>query len=513
MPTIDELSNSLAQADAAGDKEAAQAFADAIREQQGASQAPARPMGGAGGNWGPEQASVSRFLKSTANLGMRGVAPAVGQALGALTGPFAEIGVPVLGGVGGMIGELGAQFNEGTFPTRGQLGAAAMIGAIPGASLAKATVPTVAKTALKYGTGATLAALVESSLDNQTPPSPDQMAKQFAIGALSAAALHAVDGGRLANAEMKRMGNAGPRDATLTAAHESGLLLDPELANPTALNKVTANLAGHSQLQKAANAQNIQRVGTMVREELGVPDGTGLTQDLFKAKAAEMAKPYKELAGISPVAKQTLEDWQTLNHDAKDYWRAYRTTSPLPETRKLAVKATQDAQDALNRLDVIAQAQAKPGLIRDLKEARVNLAKLNAAETATNFADGSIDPRIIGDIQKETNSLTGNLKIIGDLANAMPQVMGSPTPVSVLSRVSRSAAMGGAVGAGMVAGGPAGAAVGAAAGLAGPWAAKSAGLSNTYQKFLGLPKYRTDVPDLSASVARFMTAASNRDDN
>lgn len=495
--------------------EALAAIASLNAPKPQADSAPPLPMGGAGGNWGPPPpASVKQFANSATNLGIRGGLPAAGQALGALGGPLAWASVPAFGAMGGIAGEALAQFREGTTPTMGQIANAAIVGAIPGASLAKASLPTLAKTALKFGSGQVLAETAKTGLDENRIPTPDEVAKQFTIGGLSAAALHAIDGGRLAARELDNMGNAAPRNATLLAAHEKGLLLDPELANPTAANKMITRLAGESQLQKAANAHNAARVIPLIQEELGIPSGTGLTRKVLDDKAKEFAKPYAELASISPQTKDVLEQWQTANADAKDYWKAYRTTSPLPETRKLAIKASEDAEAAQDLLVDEAKKVAKPGLIRDLQEARIKLAQLHAVESATNFADGSVDPRIIGDIQDATRgSLTGNLKVIGDFAKAMPQVMGSPTPVSKIARVSRSAAFGGAIGAGYMTGGIGGAAGGAVAGMAAPFVAKKAALTPTYQQFLGLPRYRTNTPDLSGSLARFMTAAGNRDED
>lgn len=438
------------------------------------------------------------------DMAMQGGLPAVGQ----------RIAGPIGGAVGGALGNAGAQIrqlsnNERQSFSPGEMASSALVGAVP---LKTTTGKSFLDTAFESGKQSLInlaGEVAQTGIDEKRLPTPTEMAKSASAGAFSVAAARMIDAGKLAKKESIRKGEASYRDETMLGAHQSGLLLDPEISNPNALNKTVTSVAGQSQLQNEASKHNQIQVDRLARQEIGLPEGKPIAPIELTSLMDTAAKPYRELARISPVAADAVDSWKTNNFKAKNFWKAFNQTGN-PEAFDRAVTAQADAVAAENIMLAEARNAGNPGLYRDVQDARVELAKIHAVSSAMNKGSGSINSRVIGGMLDAGVPLTGNLETIGRFQQAMPQVMGSPTQSSIVGKLGRTGAYAGTIAGGAVLGGPAGAAIGAGAGLATPAMAKKAALSDLYQKRMALPRYQTQTPDLGASSFQYFAQSQGR---
>lgn len=439
------------------------------------------------------------------DVAMQGGLPAVGQ----------RIAGPVGGAIGGALGSVGSQIRQISNDERktfspGEVVASAVVGAVP-----LKRVKSFMDTAFESGKQSLInlaGEVAQTGIDEQRLPTPAEMAKAASAGAFSVAAARMIDGGRLAQKESIRKGNASFEDETWLKAHQAGYLLDPEISNPSAINKTTKAVAGQSQLQNTASKYNQSVTDKLSRQAIGLPEGVPLESLELAALAEREAAPYRELSRISPTAEAAVEKWKESNFQAKKFWRAFSAgaNEGNPEIFDRAIAAQKAAEAAQTIMEAEAKKSTNPGLFRDIQDARIKLAKIHTVSSATNKGSASVDARVIGGMLGAGVPLTDELETIGRLQQAMPQVMGAPTQSTTAGKLGRGSAYAGTIAGGAFLGGPTGAAIGAGAGMASPMLAKKAALSSPYQRFLTMPRYADQSPDMAASFLRYATQSQGR---
>jgi hypothetical protein len=186
------------------------------------------------------------------------------------------------------------------------------------------------------------------------------------------------------------------------------------------------------------------------------------------------------------TAAADLEAMKSARNDAAGYYRK-NVTNYDPNNIKLAKAAEQQAAAMEERIRTAALQSGDQKLMDDFIAARRQYAKLDDMERALNPDSGEFNLNKIGKLSQKGDPLTGNLKTVGDFANAFEGRFTRPSAsipnpgVSALEPVAMA-------GAGL-AGGVKGLAVGTAnmllrdplrAGL----------LSKTGQKWLATPSYK-----------------------
>lgn len=439
--------------------------------------------------------------QALATTGLRAGAPALGQAIGAFTGPFAPAAVPGLGAVFGAGGEAAAEMIEGGGLHPGAITAAGLAGAVPGASLAKAGARTLIKEGVKFGATNIASKNLETLIDEHrlATTGENTFAGSFGLGAPFA--IKGLDKGlnKLNQAGLTKALQNSVRDKTLAAAQAAGYVIAPSKVNPSAINNTLESFAGKAATAQEAAIRNQEITNSLAAKALGLPGNAPLTSEVLKDLRAESGLAYQKVANLNPLAKKTLDDLKTARHEASIQYKFYdRSADPA------ALKAAQSAErlsDNLEwRLQSIATGSKQPGLVSDLRDARKTIAQSYKVERALNLGNGNVNA---SKLSTSIGQLTDELDTIARFNKAFPQFTreaGSvPAPgVSKLKALT------------MIGGGLTGAQFSPAAGIAAGLTplldepVRAGLLSRFGQKLLAKPSYPSQ-PDFAANAARFLT--------
>lgn len=274
---------------------------------------------------------------------------------------------------------------------------------------------------------------------------------------------------------VRESGNNSRRLANIATAQRAGLTLNPAEVNPSSVNKVGAALVGDPALNEGAFIKNQPVVNSIARRELGIPEGTALGPDSYKAVIEKASKPYEEISAIPKFTTDAQfsgnlnkrsfltnlpEGEQALLKNSKKV-DALVEAANLPEfTGKGAVEIMKqyrsDANAILNNpnakpaqialanaqrniakqieamidRNLVAMDATNPGqgfgdLAQRFREGRTTIAKAKTLEKVTDADGNIIATKLKGD--KNNTSYTGGLKDINDVANSFPEAFTPPT--------------------------------------------------------------------------------------
>jgi hypothetical protein len=442
--------------------------------------------------------------------------------------------------IGGSLGALGAyaanRFRTSTPATAGGVAGAAIMGAVPGASLGAAGPKQVLMEGAKQGAANLAAKAAETGLDEGRLPSVGEAGMSVAGGFGGAAASKVLD---MSKAGVdKDIANA-VRDRTLAEAQAAGYVIPPSRVNPNPVNKILESLAGKAATAQEAVVRNQEVTNALARKAVGAPPNAPLTEGLLRKIREDAAKPYEE---IRTFAKQAESDLEALKKsrltassqheleiqasdpafvkeqaslatkaaakvdelkDAKFTANAYFTQwkkSGDPEVYKKAVAAKKTADGLEDAIIDAAEEIGKPELAQQLRDARVRIAKVHQVEKALNLGDGNISAPILGRSLDSGKPLTQELATIGKFQQAFPQSARelASTPTSGVNQLM-PVAMGGLAalqnGRGLI----------AASMLGSQGLVRDMILSKPYQAAMTAP-----VPSFLANAARLTAEAESR---
>lgn len=223
--------------------------------------------------------------------------------------------------------------------------------------------------------------------------------------------------------------------------------------------------------------------------------GAGL-QALRQANKANRANPNPDVTEVIDsldkpelTTRQIWGEIQRLIGNAKTNFK----NSAVPGKNTYDLGDLADAQSAAadlleDRLDRFAQTiPGQENLVANLRQARVNYAKINAIDNSIKAGTTDIDPAYFGKQLDNGAPLTGKLNDIGVLANNFPKSVRLASNIANKTGLSRFDLLGGLYSISKFATNPKEAAAGTAAFLGGPMA-RSAILSEAYQNsLLGRP--------------------------
>lgn len=458
------------------------------------------------------------------DLGIEGAAAALGQAVGdRVGGPARKVTGPLGGAIGGATGNFIVQAKNVASGEQdeiegGQIAGAFTAGLIPQKRMSGPAASTVTKEAMKGATGNVAAKVVETEIDDGRLPTAGEVSAAAGGGAMAAplargAEAFADKAGVVSRASKaaEQAGKDARRNQTLTMAMQLGYTLDPALANPTAINKLTDRVAGLTQTQRAAVFKNQQVTNEIARQEIGLPSGKPITKMALFQRRYELAEPYREVANISPAAADALKQLQRARLESTAHWRKYGKDGDI-DFRDKAEVADKTAEALENTLENFAVRAGKNELVGELREARKKIAKAHAVESALNDSDGNVSALVIGTMyDKGVVPLTDGLAVIGRLENTMPQVMREAAITQPVGTASFKPWIATALGAqGYRMGGIPGAAFGAAIPTMVEHTARGMVLRPTYQKFMSLPTYASSQPSGLESFIRYTSQTAGR---
>lgn len=213
------------------------------------------------------------------------------------------------------------------------------------------------------------------------------------------------------------------RTQTIKESQAIGLKLPPSVTGGKAVAKGLESVAGKAATAQEASIQNQQVINAVARQEAGLPPNVPITQQALAEARQAMAKPYKEIAAISPRAASALEKLQEARLDAKDAWKKYGGPMGGPAERKAALAADNKVAVLERLIDKEAKAVGREDLLPALRQARINIAKNHDVEAALNLGDGNVEASVIGRIldRRGEKAVTGGLRIIGKFQQAFPK--------------------------------------------------------------------------------------------
>lgn len=266
-------------------------------------------------------------------------------------------------------------------------------------------------------------------------------------------------------------------------ARERGINVNPAVSNPTIANKTLVQVAGGSEFDKKVAASNIGKPEDIAKRDLGVER---LNSDTLKAKRAEIAEPINELKtvgviqpdeklapslqGLLPDDLAGMEGAKRINKvvsniiegtqdgiDAARLWNTIRTLrsegskgfhSPDAKTANVAQAKMKIARELEAWMDRSIQ---DPALIAQVRQARADLAKSYAYESALNQGTERLNMSALAKMVEGDNALSGEIKNLATIAANLPGAFKSKTSgwdalKTHLSRTGVGGTLGGLIG-------------------------------------------------------------------
>lgn len=449
-----------------------------------------------------------KIFQIAKNMGLEGGGATLGQAIGA---PFEAIGGMHIGGaIGGALGNAAGQLTTpGKNFSFGEMAGAGAMGAVPGASLAKASAMTVAKQAGKYA-GANLAGkALQTGIDEGRLPALGEGAIAAGAGAIGAPLSKFLDAGIGAANAATKAGQDSVRRETLKAGQELGLVIPPSAVNPNIVNDSLQSLAGKAATAQESIIRNQPKINAAVRTEIGLPESAPLSPIAINTQRVAPNLVYEQIGKSSQQARDFLDQFKQSTSDANDLFAAYRSAN-IKDPSILAQARAKQAEAEIFK-GALKTVVPKP-LYDQFDAARVQLAKIGMVDRAVRLGDGNVDAKVFGDALEAGEKLTGNLLKIGRFQSAFGRYVkeAATTPPSGVDYL-KLLAKGGMAGAALAKGEPS-LAVAAPLGLyAAERGARTGILSQPYQRMMATPNYGAATEDVPAGLARLSTAKEGRE--
>lgn len=232
----------------------------------------------------------------------------------------------------------------------------------------------------------------------------------------------------------------------------AGYVIPPASVNPSFTNRVLESISGKQATQQLVSTKNTQVTEGLVRDALGIPSTTPLSQGTLEGLRKTAGKAYQEVSSLSPQAATDLEALKQARNDSQGWFKAYnRSASPDDLVKAKAAKALSDQLETA--LEGHAAAAGRPELIPALRDARAQIAKTYTVGRALNDASGTVDARVFGRMYEKGAPLSPELTTAGRFASAFPtaakspQQIGSPDVHNLKTMLSLAMSSGGAAGA------------------------------------------------------------------
>lgn len=294
------------------------------------------------------------------------------------------------------------------------------------------------------------------------------------VGTLAGAAGQAIAnkvggyfGQKLADAQANAAADASRnsvRDATLAAGREAGYVVPNSAVSPSFFVNRLESLGGKAAIKQQATAQNQEVTNSLARRALGLPDDAPLSVDAINQVRAANYQPYRDIANLpvtqgqqaqtglivgtngqplinTPAVKgfdpaTALENLKQARFDAKTYFNHYNRTGD-PQSLATAKSLTDQAQAIEQQFEQRAAQNGSPQLVKQLQEARKNIAKSYTVERALNVDTGDVNARVLARMSQKGQPLSDGLDTVGKFANAYPQFTG-PASTNPAAGVSKS---------------------------------------------------------------------------
>lgn len=303
-------------------------------------------------------------------------------------------------------------------------------------------------------------------------------------------------------------------DATIKQSLDAGYTIPRSLYNPSALSNTLESVGGKAATLQDAAKRNQVQTNNLAKQYLGLPEDVAFSKQLINDLKTAKSAPYKQAeqlpSGVvgqsttksmgtgKATTKDIVKDGKSLVSEineareaAQGYWADARTGSNRNESKRLAKAKDAEVGNLESQLETLAQINNMPDLVQNLRQSRVELAKIHSIDRALNTSTGDVVASELRNQWIKDAPFTKEAKAIAEFGDAFPTISreGSKVPnpeVSQTKAIMSYLGGGGGAGTGAILGGPPGAAAGALLGIAGPLtippAAKALALSKMLQK-------------------------------
>lgn len=304
-------------------------------------------------------------------------------------------------------------------------------------------------------------------------------------------------------------------DATIKQSLDAGYVIPRSLYNPSAVSNTLESVGGKAATMQDAAKQNQVITNNLAKKYLGLPENIAFNKQVIKDLKISKSGPYKQAeqlpSGVvgqssakslgtgQTVTKDIVKDGKALvteineaREAAQGYWADAKTGSNRNESKRLAKGKDSEVANLESQLETLAQIHNLPDLVQNLRQSRVDLAKIHSIDRALNTSTGDV---VAADLKSQwikDAPLTGEAKIIaefGDGFNTSISREGSKVPnpdVSQAKAITSLLGTSSGGGLGTLLGGAPGAIIGGLAGMLAPFTipplAKSLALSKLLQK-------------------------------
>lgn len=320
-----------------------------------------------------------------------------------------------------------------------------------------------------------------------------------------------------------------PTIDVLKEAQSKGFVIPQSQVAPRFINNRLEGVAGKAAMNQDVVIRNQKAVSAQARKAIGLAEDQPITGAAIKKAIKDNYKPYEDVAALPdppappqvynpfrtnnpvtvPTSKALLEELKQSRHDSQAWYKSAQAQGGNPEMIAKAKAASKRAFEIENEFEKRALTAGQPELVRQLKDARKNIAKIYDVDAARNVATGEIDPVIIGrKLDNAPDKITGELKQIGEFQQAFPKFAkaGEIQQTPGVSKIEAVTSIGGGFG-GAAVGGPVGGFIGAMLPFASEPVRKLL-LSDWYQKrLIGLMESKP------SKVKKFMSTATNKTGN
>ena len=281
---------------------------------------------------------------------------------------------------------------------------------------------------------------------------------------------------KLASAGQRALADAPSREI-IAAGQAEGLKFVPSTVNPTRTAKMAETFIGKNNVENAISLENQPIIQRMVREDIGLPEGTHLVGKVFDDAAEAAAGPYREAATVGRVAvdegligdienltwaqkyspevkaaaKAEAVDDLTRRLQAVKSMTGEETVALIKDYRKKATdmhnKSKMGAADetsgamaeaydnAARAMENFLERNSPAELVPRLREARTKIAKIRDYERATDLATGAVNINSPSIVNRATEGkpLSGKMETLAKVAALSkrsvktPEEMGAQT--------------------------------------------------------------------------------------
>lgn len=216
-----------------------------------------------------------------------------------------------------------------------------------------------------------------------------------------------------------------PKRATIAEAVDAGYVIPPNMANPSAKNRIIESFAGKDAVSQLVSVKNQDTTEKLVRQALGLADDAPLTKTALEQIRKVEGGAYKKVADLSPQAEIDLEALKQARNEAQGWFNAYNRSASPADLAK--AKEARDLAEVLElQLESHAKNAGKEELIPALREARKQIAKTYTVERALNDATGTVNARVIGRMHEKGKPLSDGLDVVGRFASGFPKAANAP---------------------------------------------------------------------------------------